>query len=182
MRQWKGPSLKKNINFCSKFPSLFDISLIDPEQLCILSVWPYLEFYDSFWVKEEETPLSLTCWASPQVKMVSVNKRGNQFSVTFFNIKQFQLTSKKVSELLLVSCPHFSIRSSMQCHWIPPYLLLGSEELMIGLEIGYVKKVGRRLRELTLWTEEARRQVHATQDKPDKPFQGTLYVWNVKSV
>ena len=50
----------------------------------------------------------------------------------------------------------------MQCHWIPPYLLLGSEELMIGLEIGYVKKVGRRLRELTLWTEEARRQVHAT--------------------
>ena len=64
---------------------------------------------------------------------------------------------------LATSGPQLSIkRSSMQCHWIPPYLLLGLRELMIGLEIGYVKKVGRRLRELTLWTEEARRQVHAT--------------------
>ena len=32
-----GPSLKKNINFCSKFPSLFDISLIDPYFLIIVA-------------------------------------------------------------------------------------------------------------------------------------------------
>ena len=37
------------------------------EQLCIVSVLHYLEFYDSCPPKEEETRLSLTCWASPQV-------------------------------------------------------------------------------------------------------------------
>ena len=46
------------------------------------------------------------------------------------------------------SGPQLSIkRSSMQCHWIPPYLLLNVEELLTGLVILYllVKKVGPRL-------------------------------------